>query len=74
VTLAEAADLDVSVYDLHGRRVADLFQGRAAAGSLELAWPGRSADGARVASGIYLLRAGVGGAVATRKVMVTPRE
>ena len=74
VTLAEAGDLDVSVYDLHGRRVADLFQGRAAAGSLELAGPGRSADGARVASGIYLLRAGVGGAVATRKVMVTPRE
>src|SRR5262245_8578993 len=48
----------VSVYDLGGRRVADLWSGALSAGGrLELRWDGRGRDGRAVANGMYLIRA-----------------
>ncbi len=50
-TLAAAGEVRVSVFDLQGRRVADLFQGAQTAGSHELSW-----DAGELGSGIYFVR------------------
>ena len=61
VTLAEAGPVSVSVYDRLGRRVAVLHDGALAAGDHML-----PLDGAGWPSGVYVVRASGGGAVASR--------
>jgi hypothetical protein len=51
-SLSRAGDVDVAVFDPAGRRVADVFRGRAAAGEHESDW---RPD--RLAAGLYLVRA-----------------
>jgi hypothetical protein len=46
----------VRVYDVRGRLVRTLFEGRAAAGSRRLVWDRVARDGGRAAAGVYLLR------------------
>ena len=70
VGLAEAADLEVSIYDLAGRRVTTLFKGRAAAGTREFTWRRTRDDGSRVPSGMYFYRIVSGGELQGRKVLV----
>lgn len=55
--LAAAGRIDVTVFDLRGRRVRDLYRGPVAAGRHRLHWDGRRDDGAPVASGVYVCRA-----------------
>ncbi len=52
-------DLDVGVFDLQGRRVADLLAGArpTTVGLLDLRWDARGAGGSRLPSGIYVVRA-----------------
>jgi hypothetical protein len=57
------------VYDVHGRLVNKLFNGRAE-GSTEVVWDGRNSSGSKVSSGIYFVRAQAGPMVATRKVIL----
>ena len=45
----------VAVFDLGGRRMATLFDGRAAAGEHRLSWNGRATSGAPLPAGAYLL-------------------
>ena len=59
LTLAGEAPVDVSVFDLDGRRIATLFHGALGAGTREFAWGGRRADGAVSHSGLYFVRATV---------------
>jgi hypothetical protein len=66
------ADLDLSVYDLGGRHVATLVSGKAEPGRFSKDWDLRSADGARVGSGIYFLRFRLGPFLAARKLVVLP--
>jgi len=56
LTLPEAAEVAVSVYDVLGRRVAVLAEGRFEAGSHRLAF-----DASALPAGIYVVRAEVGG-------------
>ena len=56
VTLEQAGDARIDVYDLAGRRVATPFAGRAAAGRNDLAWDLTREDGGRVSAGIYFAR------------------
>jgi hypothetical protein len=70
-----AGDLDVSVFDVNGRRVASLARGRVAArdGIVTLRWDGRSAGGDLAAAGIYFVRASrPDGFRHERKIVVTP--
>jgi len=55
-SLQAAADITLAVYDLRGRQVASLADGRWPAGSHSVAWPGRDGAGRLVASGTYLVR------------------
>ena len=65
LTLARAADVEVGLYDLLGRRVARLADGPAAAGALDLVVPV-----AGLAPGLYVVRARTADGVATRRLTV----
>jgi hypothetical protein len=45
--------VDVSVYDIAGRRVVELFRGPVRSGTHRLTWDGRTEEGTPAASGIY---------------------
>ncbi len=66
--LSHPADVSVRVYDVTGRRVADLARGRFSAGTHALGWDGRDLGGTRVASGLYLVRLEGDGVARVRKV------
>jgi hypothetical protein len=54
-----ASDLDVSVYDVTGRRVATLARGQLAseAGLIQVDWDLRDASGSDIGQGVYFVRA-----------------
>ena len=54
-------DVDVALYNVAGRRVALLSRGPSAAGVRAIAWGGRDDQGFPAPSGIYFLKARVGG-------------
>ena len=61
VNLSGAVPVTLSLYDLAGRKVADVFDGHSASGRLSATWDGRT-DGAGTLAvpGVYLLRLDVG--------------
>lgn len=65
----QARETHVDVFDLSGRAVARVWSGPAAPGITRLSWTGLDADGAPTAPGVYLVRARVGDAVLTRRVL-----
>ena len=54
--LAEPGPVRVDVFDLRGRRVRTLIDETRRAGVHRVGWSGRDANGAEVASGVYLVR------------------
>jgi hypothetical protein len=54
--LDSAVPLDVTVFDIRGRRVEVLYDGVHEAGPVELRWDGRDQYGREVSSGVYLIR------------------
>lgn len=71
-TLAHAARATLAVYDVTGRRVRTLAQGRHAAGVHRVVWDGRDERGARVAAGAYLVLLESGGERRARRVVRLP--
>ena len=67
--LPRAADVVLSVYDLAGRRIATIENGRDQAGAHHSSWNFRDADGRDVPAGQYILKLRVGGEVLTRRVI-----
>ena len=63
-----AADLDLAVYDLLGRRVRVLHQGAIAPGWHNMVWDGRDAKGQGQSSGLYFMRARSAGETSIRKM------
>ena len=61
--------VSLDVYDLSGRRVANLASGRQSEGFHTAVWEGRSASGERVPSGVYLYRLKAGEVVLKRKML-----
>jgi hypothetical protein len=69
--LPRAADVEVAIIDVAGRRVRTLASGPQIAGSRALWWDRRAEDGARVADGVYWVRLSVSGeAPLSQKVVV----
>jgi hypothetical protein len=73
--LADAADVAIQIYDLHGQLVRQLYLGRKEAGyylSRDRAayWDGKNASGERVSSGVYFYRLDANGYSATKKMLV----
>jgi hypothetical protein len=68
--LPAAADADVQIFDVTGRRVQTLARTRFAAGRHTLEWDTRDAHGARAAHGVYFVRARFGDVEAKHKIVV----
>ncbi len=68
VDLPEPAQVTLSVYDVMGRRVATLHEGAWPAGTHRVRWEGRSASGAQLASGVYLVRLKANDQMRTRRL------
>ena len=66
--LPEASDVDLSVYDMQGRRVYQESQALPA-GRSSLSWSGLNANRQRVGTGMYFVRAQVGEVVMVRRVV-----
>ncbi|HKQ57260.1 MAG TPA: C25 family cysteine peptidase [Candidatus Eisenbacteria bacterium] len=66
------AELDLSVYDLAGRRLASLASGTAQAGRFTAEWDLRNGSATRVGAGIYFMRLRVGPTIVSRKLVVMP--
>ncbi|MBT4497672.1 MAG: T9SS type A sorting domain-containing protein [Gemmatimonadetes bacterium] len=54
--LPERRDIELSIFNLAGQRVATLTQGMREAGTYTVRWDGRDDDGRELASGVYLYR------------------
>jgi len=64
-------DVQVLVYNVAGREIRKLHVGDLSPGEHQVAWDGRSSDGRRVASGIYLYRAVyLGGETSAKRLVV----
>jgi hypothetical protein len=62
--------VELSIFDVAGRRVFTRTVPGHRTGDLELVWDGRDAEGEALPSGVYFCRARVGGATATRKMVL----
>lgn len=69
--LPRDAELSIGVFDVAGRLVADLANGRVSAGSHSLSWDLSDRSGRRAARGLYFVRMSVDGVVHSRTVAVT---
>jgi hypothetical protein len=71
--VAQAGPVELTVFDVQGRRVAVLVDGFADAGPGYTKWNARAQDGTPVGAGIYFLRLTTGsGLVEGRKLVVAP--
>ncbi len=68
--LPRDSDVSIAVYDLTGRRMADLASGRIAAGSHTTVWNLRDQSNQRVGKGVYFLRMRVDGRVTSKTISV----
>jgi len=70
VRLEAAADAEISVFDLAGRRVRTLASGRWEAGERAVEWDLSDAAGRPVPTGLYLVRARIGDRLVVRRLTV----
>ncbi len=66
---AEAGDVDLTIYNVLGQPVRQVWNGPLAAGEHRLAWDGRDAQGKSVAAGVYLYRLQMGEQTRIRKMV-----
>jgi hypothetical protein len=72
LSLPEASDACIRIYDVAGRRVRVLIEGRLPSGPHAFPWDGTDERGRRLPPGLYLVRASAGKRTATRKVLLAP--
>jgi hypothetical protein len=70
VRLASSGAARLEVFDLAGRRVRTLLEGRAAEGASEHVWDLRDANGRPVSSGVYFVRLSTADASSGERVVV----
>ncbi len=68
----DAAGVSLTVYDVLGRRVRQVWQGPLGAGSHRFVWDGRDAAGKDVAAGVYIYQVEVDGRVEAKKTTKLP--
>jgi flagellar hook assembly protein FlgD len=68
--LPRAAEVEITIFNLRGQKVAALVQGQQPAGSHKIIWDGQDESGRRVASGVYLYQLQAGKLVAMKKMLI----
>jgi len=61
-TLPQDADVNIGIFDVAGRQVASLAQGKLPAGNYQKQWSGEMADGRTASAGVYFARMKANGA------------
>ncbi|MCK4549996.1 MAG: T9SS type A sorting domain-containing protein, partial [Candidatus Krumholzibacteria bacterium] len=69
-TVPEDSDVNLSVYDVAGRRVKTLVKGHHKADFYRVTWDGTNNNGSRVASGVYFYRLMAGKNVMSKKMVL----
>jgi hypothetical protein len=69
LTLSEGGQVTAAIYDLSGRLVRTLHQGRIEPGTRSLGWDGRDGHGASTPGGVYFLRVAAHGGTAWRRIV-----
>ena len=69
IVLKDASEWSLSIYNVAGQ-VVRTFSGSSDAGTVNVAWDGRAADGSTVASGMYFYRATTPNFTATKKMVL----
>ncbi|MGD9402833.1 MAG: FlgD immunoglobulin-like domain containing protein, partial [bacterium] len=72
LTLPSASAVKLSIYDVNGRLVETLAEGRLSAGEHRFEWDGRTASGTVVAPGSYIAVMDGGGKRLTQKLFILP--
>ena len=67
--LSEAGRVSVRIYDITGREIRELFNGRQEAGAYELTWDARSDAGGIISSGVYIYAVTANGRTEARKMI-----
>lgn len=67
--LPEAAQVSITVYDIQGRKVKELFHGEQNAGMHKIVWNGLNENNVRVVSGLYLYSINTANYTQTRKMI-----
>ena len=70
LSLPNAADVSVKIYNARGLLVRDLYRGHVDGGSSLMVWDGRDGDGRQTASGVYFVRAIAGADVLNGRVVM----
>ena len=68
----DAAQVSLTVYDVLGRRVRQLWQGPLGAGAHRFTWDGRDEVGKGVAAGVYIYKVEVDGQIEAKKTTRLP--
>ena len=68
----DAAGVSLTVYDVLGRRVRQVWQGPLRAGSHRFTWDGRDETGKAVAAGVYIYQVEVDGQIEAKKTTKLP--
>ena len=68
----DAAGVSLTVYDVLGRRVRQLWDGSLEAGTHRFTWDGRDAAGKGVAAGVYIYKVEVDGRIEAKKATRLP--
>jgi flagellar hook assembly protein FlgD len=68
--LPAPARVVLEVFDVHGRKVTTLLDGKEPAGEATVVWDGKDAGGAGVASGVYFCRMRTTDQTITRKMIL----
>ncbi|MFH1843221.1 MAG: FlgD immunoglobulin-like domain containing protein, partial [bacterium] len=68
--LPRAGDVELTIYDLRGRRIDTLVDGNLPAGRHSVTWQSRDEAGNQMAAGVYIYRLRLGREVLTRKMVL----
>jgi len=68
--LPQPSSVRLEIFDLQGRRIAQLADGSFSAGYHRVEWDGRASDGRRVQAGVYVYRLQAGSFRAQRKMVL----
>lgn len=68
LTLPGPQEVSLAIYDVAGKQVALLHEGRVAAGTLALEWSGRTSEGRQAPPGLYWVRAQLAGVQLVRRL------
>ncbi|MFH1070972.1 MAG: carboxypeptidase regulatory-like domain-containing protein, partial [Candidatus Glassbacteria bacterium] len=69
-TIADPAQVALTIFDLRGRKVATLVDRQQEEGDYTVQWDGKDSEGRTLSSGIYFYRLKSGAEVATRKMVL----